>query len=103
GQQLLLPGRHLARMDAEFGRQLGRRPIPPSRRQGHLRLERSPKHTPLPAHPGPLLISPSRGCCLHLISAPSLWGPPHKPVIISFRTASAVDPVPIGFGPFAPL
>lgn len=38
-QQLLLPGRHLAGMDAEFRHQLRRRPVPPDGRLGHFRLQ----------------------------------------------------------------
>ena len=39
-QQLLLPGRHLARVHAELAGQLGRRLVAPGRRQRHLGLER---------------------------------------------------------------
>src|SRR6185295_18109926 len=58
-EQLLLPGRDLAGMHARIAGQLGRRLVPSDRRQSHLGLERRPKHTPLPRHPGTLLIRSS--------------------------------------------
>ena len=84
GHQLLLPRRHLARVDAELARQLGRRPVALGRRQRDLRLEGGPKN---PTLPGIILLL--IGCLppekLHLIRAPEIRGPPHRPTPASGR------------------
>jgi hypothetical protein len=50
GHELLFPSRHLARVDAELARQLGRCAVALGGRQGHLGLKRSPIHTSLAWH-----------------------------------------------------
>jgi hypothetical protein len=49
-QQLLLPVVDLVRMNAELTRQLGDRPLPPDRRQCHLRFEPRVVLLPCPLH-----------------------------------------------------
>jgi hypothetical protein len=62
GHKLLLPRRHLTRVDAELARQLSRRPVTLSRRQGHLCLEYRPKYSSLPGHrPAPDRVPPTHG------------------------------------------
>jgi hypothetical protein len=61
GHKLLLPGRHLARVDAELARQLGRCPVTLGGSQSHLGLERGPIHSSLPSHhPAPDRVPPTR-------------------------------------------
>jgi hypothetical protein len=62
-QKRLLPGRDLAGMDPELGRQLGRRLLPLARRHRDLRLKRRPKTTSLPRHPNLLQGFRQRGFC----------------------------------------
>lgn len=73
--ELLLPGRHLARVDAELARQLSRRPVTLDGRKSHLRLECRPEYTSLPSH-RPALIGCLPPTELHLFKAPDNRGPP---------------------------
>ena len=69
GHKLLLPGRHLARMDAEPARQLGRRPVALGGRQGHFSLKRRTEYSSIPSHhPAPDRAPPTR-------EAPPYQGP----------------------------
>src|ERR1043166_1790363 len=77
-------------MHAEIAGQLRGGPITTRRCQRHLGLERRPKRTSLPAHRDPP-DRPSRGWSLHLISAPSFWGPPHLAGSIDPHIGAAMD------------
>jgi hypothetical protein len=73
--KLLLPGRHLARVDAELARQLGRRSVTLGGGESHLRLNAAPNTRRFPA-----IILLLIGCLppgkLHFIRAPEIRGPP---------------------------